>query len=54
MSYQGRKKYISRRERLARTTRVIRLIFIFAMIAVVVLLFKHRYDISTWLATFFK
>ena len=54
MAYQSRKRnYKNRRERLERDLRVWRLIAIFATIALVVWMFKNRYDIFNYLRTFF-
>ncbi|MCI5082178.1 MAG: hypothetical protein MRY78_10805 [Saprospiraceae bacterium] len=54
MGYQSRmRNYKSRRERYEQSTRNIRIIFIFAIIALVVFLFKERYEIWGWLKTYF-
>ncbi len=54
MGYQSRRRnYKSRRERLAEHQRTIRLIFIFGAIALVVLLYKNRWSIWSWLQTYF-
>ena len=53
MSYTGRKRYRSRRERYERSGRHLRAFFIFAVIAIIVLLYKNRYDIISWLKTYF-
>jgi len=51
MSYSGRRRYKSRRERYQRTTRNLRIFFIFAAIALVVLLFKNRIYIYDYIRT---
>jgi len=54
MPYQSRmRNYKSRRERLEQSTRNIRIIFIFAAIALIVYVFKERYEIWAWLKTYF-
>ncbi len=54
MTYQSRKRnYKSRREKLANAQRNTKLIFIFALIAGAILLFKNRVSIWDWLATYF-
>ena len=54
MSYQSRKRnYKSRRQRWADTMRNTRLVLIFGAIALVVLMFKNRYEFWNWFQTFF-
>lgn len=54
MGYQSRKRqYKSRRERLERDVRNIRVTVLFVLIALGVLLFKTRYSWWTWLQTYF-
>ncbi len=54
MAYQSRKRnYRSRRERYQRDMRNIRLIFIFALIAALILVFRNRYALWGWLKTYF-
>lgn len=54
MGYQSRKrKYVSRRERLQQHFRNYRTIFIFALIAIVVLIYKNRWAIWNYVQTFF-
>lgn len=53
MSYSGRKRYESRREKFKRTNRNAKLIFIFGTIALLVLLFKNRWPIYDWFRTYF-
>ncbi|MEM1320252.1 MAG: hypothetical protein AAGG75_08345 [Bacteroidota bacterium] len=49
MAYSSRRKYTSRRERYARNKRHIRMVFIFAVVAAIVLLYKNRVAIFDWL-----
>lgn len=44
----NRKIYKSRREKYNRDKRNFKLVFIFAMIALAVLIFKNKQDISDW------
>jgi len=54
MGYQSRKiKYTSRREKYQRTTRIIRLIAVFAAIWAIVWVIKDRHSIWAWLQTYF-
>ncbi len=54
MGYQSRRRtYTSRRERTRAHLRNIRLIVIFLGIALVVLLYKNRWDIYNYFQTFF-
>ena len=53
MAYSGRHRYKTRKEKFAQQTRITRLIFIFAAIAAIVLLFRSRYDIYEWIRLFF-
>lgn len=54
MGYQSRKRnYRSRRERMQMHMRNYRMIFIFALIALAVLLYKNRWSLWNWLQTYF-
>lgn len=55
MAYQSRKRnYKSQREKYQRTTRNIRTIILFVLIAVAVWVFKNRYEIWPELNTWFQ
>ena len=53
MAKTRRRRYKSRHEKWLQTKRNTRIIIIFAMIALVVLLFKNRYEIWDWVRSFF-
>lgn len=54
MGYQSRKRnYKSRRERYEHTVRVTRLILIFGAIALVILVYKNRFEWWSWIKTYF-
>ena len=54
MAYQSRKRnYVSRRERLAKHGRNIRIITIFIVLALCVWVYKNRYDLWAWIKTYF-
>ena len=53
MSYSGRHRYRSRREKYQRSTKHLKIFFIFATIAVAIILWKNRYDIISWIKTYF-
>jgi hypothetical protein len=54
MGYQSRKRnYQSRREKLKQHFRNYRMAFIFLMIALIVILYKNRWDIWNWIQTYF-
>lgn len=54
MGYQSRKrKYKSRRERYDKSSRNIKVVFIFGTIGLVVYIFKVRYELWGWLKTYF-
>lgn len=53
MSYSGRHRHKSRREKYERSSRHLKAFVIFLVLAGVVLLWKNRYDIISYLKTFF-
>ena len=53
MAQSRKRNYTSRRERYDKSIRNIRIISIFAFLALLVLIFKNRYDIWAWLSTWF-
>jgi hypothetical protein len=54
MGFQSRKRgYKSRRERLHTSLKNIRLILVFGSIALAVLVYKNRWDLWSWLKTYF-
>ena len=53
MAYSGRHRYKTRREKLARNNRNLRMIVIFALLALLVLVYKNRWPIYDWWKTFF-
>ncbi|MDP4711017.1 MAG: hypothetical protein NWR67_10535 [Saprospiraceae bacterium] len=54
MGFQSRKRgYKSRRERLNSSLKSIRMILIFGSIALLVLIYKNRWDLWNWLKTYF-
>lgn len=53
MSYTGRHRYRTRREKYQRNTRHLKMVFIFVMITLVILIWKNRYDIISWIKTYF-
>jgi hypothetical protein len=53
MSYTGRVKYNSRREKKIRNNRNTKIIFVAILIALVILLFKNRYQLLNTLKLYF-
>ncbi len=53
MAYSSRHRYKSRREKLARYNRNLRMILLFTFIALAVLAYKNRWAIRDWVKTFF-
>lgn len=54
MGYQSRKRtYTSRRERFQRHLRNYRVSLVFACLALIVLIYKTRWELWTWLRTYF-
>lgn len=53
MSYTGKSKYFSRRERAARTTRYIKIFLMWATLFSLVLLYRNRYIVKGWLESVF-
>lgn len=52
--YQTRKrKYTSRKERVQRTNRFLRIVSTFALVGLVAMAFFRRKDIISWLQTYF-
>ena len=53
MSYASKKRYKSRREKFDRQKRNTRIILLFALIALLVLIYKNRYPIYDYLRVYF-
>ena len=53
MSYTGRHRHSTRREKYEKSTRHLKMFFIFAVIFIAILLWKNRYDIISWIKTYF-
>lgn len=53
MSYSGRHRYTSRREKYEKTSRNLKIVVLFAAIATVILIWKNRYDIISYVKTYF-
>ncbi len=49
MSYTGKKNYTSRREKSARNLRYLRIFSLFAVLFIIVLIYKNRYIVKGWL-----
>jgi len=53
MAYSNRHRYTSRREKLERNRRNLKMIAIFVSLASIVLIYKNRWPIYDWFRTYF-